>query len=148
MEDAVKLHNIVRDSILLGYSRETTFVEVCRTYDNQTCKIDLKILRKWFKRHSNDFVIHEHYRILIETIRREFRLAKYSVNGRRCIRDYRFPCNLQLISERYALDTNGQSSDFPFEIYLIDMWYGRRRFVFLERAVKTEFCISWKENIE
>src|SRR4051794_17866062 len=109
MDNSEVLRSFVRDSILSGYSREAIFVEVCQIYDNQRCKIALKLLRKWFKRHSNDFVIHEHYRILIETIRREFRSAKYSLNGRKCIRDCGFLCNLQPISERYALDINGKS---------------------------------------
>jgi hypothetical protein len=142
MDNSEVLQSFVRDSILLGYSRETTFIDACRIYDNQTCKIALKLLGEWFKRHSNDFVIHEHLRILVETIRREFRLANYSDNGRSCIRDYGYPCNLPLISGRYALDTNGTSYDLPFAIYLIDMWCGRKRFVILGRVVKTEIKLN------
>jgi hypothetical protein len=128
MDKTKSIQGFIRHAILQGRPREVIFNQACEIFCDIKCKIALELIKIWYRRRANDYVLPDDFCPIIEAIRREFRLSKHSVEGICCLSQRNYRCNIQMITERYALESTPKVDEYL--IYVYDLWLGQRRFVY------------------
>lgn len=128
MDDKNKLLEFVRQQILKSHPRHRIF-EFLYPEFFESAELSSRIsVFKWlhYVEKNEEEKVPQEYLLALQIICREFPKAKKAFKPQICPAGY--SCQLNILSDRYALDSQYLSAK-EFKLFLYDNFYGKRRFV-------------------
>ncbi|KAI6170474.1 hypothetical protein M3Y97_01148100 [Aphelenchoides bicaudatus] len=126
MKGKAAIQRFISQSILAGNSRRQILKDICRKLNIQQKEISARRSKKWFNKKNKKIVkeLPKDLNASIKMIDLAFKRCRRGMSGRMCVEAN---CNIQLLTQRYALEVKHGANNTPCSVYLYDMVHGQRQ---------------------
>jgi hypothetical protein len=130
--DKTALQKLIKREICSGYSPTEIFNKIVSEFDHVASRETTRNVKKWLKNVDDEDSDDYPWMLkpILQAIRHEFDKVNYEQRRERRCPDPFCKCQLSFLDERYSLDMATYYTKMAWSLYLIDNFYGQKRFNF------------------